>query len=73
MRARLMFDVFKKLAQSFMTLTQEIDAFDDENVITAEKYNMLLLKYGPIILEEMLKQLITNFNYSYKIIMITPI
>jgi len=40
---------FKKLGQSFMMLTQEIDAFDDENVITAEKYNMLLLKYDNLI------------------------
>ena len=40
---------FKKLGQAFMMLTQEIDAFDDENVITAEKYNMLLLKYDNLI------------------------
>jgi hypothetical protein len=40
---------FKKLSQSFMTLTQEIDAFDDENVITADKYNMLILKYDNLI------------------------
>ena len=40
---------FKKLGQSFMMLTQEIDAFDDENVITADKYNMLVLKYDNLI------------------------
>jgi len=40
---------FKKLSQQFMMLTQEIDAFDDENVITAEKYNMLVLKYDNLI------------------------
>jgi hypothetical protein len=40
---------FKKLSQQFMSLTQEIDAFDDENVITAEKYNMLVLKYDNLI------------------------
>jgi hypothetical protein len=42
-------DQFKKLGQQFMMLTQEIDAFDDENVITADKYNMLLLKYDNLI------------------------
>ncbi len=40
---------FKKLGQAFMMLTQEIDVFDDENVITAEKYNMLVLKYDNLI------------------------
>jgi len=42
-------DQFKKLGQAFMMLTQEIDAYDDENVITAEKYNMLVLKYDNLI------------------------
>ena len=42
-------DQFKKLGQAFMMLTQEIDVFDDENVITAEKYNMLVLKYDNLI------------------------
>ena len=40
---------FKKLSQQFMTLTQEIDAFDEENDITSDKYNMLLLKYDNLI------------------------
>jgi len=40
---------FKKLSQQFMSLSQEIDAFDDENVITTDKYNMLVLKYDNLI------------------------
>ena len=40
---------FKKLSQQFLSLTQEIDAFDDENIITTDKYNMLVLKYDNLI------------------------
>ena len=55
---------FKKLAQSFMTLTQEIDAFDDENVITAEKYNMLLLKYDNLIQDTDFEDIPTRYKLS---------
>jgi len=55
---------FKKLGQSFMTLTQEIDAFDDENVITAEKYNMLLLKYDNLINDCDFEDIPTRYKLS---------
>ena len=42
-------DSYRKLSQQFMTLTQEIDSFDDENVITKDKYDMLVLKYDNLI------------------------
>jgi hypothetical protein len=40
---------YKRLSQQFMTLSQEIDAFDDENIITKEKYDMLVLKYDNLV------------------------
>jgi hypothetical protein len=42
-------DNYKRLSQQFMTLTQECDSFDDENTITKEKYDMLVLKYDNLI------------------------
>lgn len=42
-------DSYRKLSQQFLSLTQEIDAFDDENVITKEKYEMLIIKYDNLI------------------------
>jgi hypothetical protein len=32
-----------------MTLTQEIDSFDDENLITKDKYEVLVIKYDNLI------------------------
>jgi hypothetical protein len=40
---------YKRLSQQFMTLSQEIDAFDDENIITKDKYDMLVLKYDNLV------------------------
>lgn len=42
-------DNFKKLSQQFLTLTQDIDAYDDENIITKDKYDMLVLKYDNLV------------------------
>lgn len=42
-------DNYKRLSQQFMTLTQECDTFDDENTITKEKYDILVLKYDNLI------------------------
>ena len=42
-------DNFRKLSQQFMTLTQEIDSFDDENIITKERYEMLIIKYDNLV------------------------
>jgi uncharacterized protein YutD len=42
-------DNYKRLSQQFMSLTQECDGFDDENIITKEKYDILLLKYDNLI------------------------
>lgn len=38
------FDVFKRLSQQFMELSQEIDAVEEDN-ITKEQYDMFVLKY----------------------------
>jgi hypothetical protein len=42
-------DNYKRLSQQFMSLTQECDGFDDENAISKEKYDMLLLKYDNLV------------------------
>lgn len=42
------FDIFKKLSQAFMELSQEIDAIEG-NDITVEQYNLLILKYDNLI------------------------
>lgn len=55
---------FKKLSQQFMTLTQEIDAFDDENIITADKYNMLVLKYDNLINDCSFEEIPTRYKIS---------
>lgn len=38
------FDVFKRLSQQFMELSQEIDSIEEDN-ITKEQYDMFVLKY----------------------------
>lgn len=40
---------FKKLSNQFMTLTQEIDSFDQENLITKERYEMIMIKYDNLV------------------------
>ena len=57
-------DQFKKLGQAFMMLTQEIDVFDDENVITAEKYNMLVLKYDNLINDCSFEEIPTRYKLA---------
>jgi len=42
------FEIFKKLSQQFMILSQEIEAVEDDE-ICAEKYNIILLKYDNLI------------------------
>jgi len=41
------FELFKKLSQQFMILSQDIECIDDE--ITKEKYDILILKYDNLI------------------------
>lgn len=55
---------FKKLSQQFMSLTQEIDAFDDENIITTDKYNMLVLKYDNLINDCSFEEIPTRYKMS---------
>jgi hypothetical protein len=55
---------FKKLSQQFMSLTQEIDAFDDENIITTDKYNMLVLKYDNLINDCAFEEIPTRYKLS---------
>ena len=55
---------FKKLSQQFMSLTQEIDAFDDENIITTDKYNMLVLKYDNLINDCSFEEIPTRYKLS---------
>jgi len=55
---------FKKLSQQFMSLTQEIDAFDDENVITTDKYSMLILKYDNLLNDVAFEEIPTRYKIS---------
>ena len=55
---------FKKLSQQFMSLTQEIDAFDDENVITTDKYSMLILKYDNLLNDVAFEEIPTRYKLS---------
>jgi len=55
---------FKKLSQQFLSLTQEIDAFDDENIITTDKYNMLVLKYDNLINDCSFEEIPTRYKLS---------
>lgn len=57
-------DNYKRLSQQFMSLTQECDAFDDENIITKEKYDMLLLKYDNLINDCNFEDIPTRFKLS---------
>lgn len=43
------FELFKKLSNQFMMLSQEIESYDCE--VTIEKYNLMLLKYDNLIQE----------------------
>lgn len=42
------FDIFKRLSQQFMELSQEIDSIED-NEITKEQYDIFILKYDNLI------------------------
>ncbi len=42
-------DTYRKLSQQFMNLSQEIEQYDDENVITKEKFEVLMIKYDNLI------------------------
>jgi hypothetical protein len=57
-------DGFKKLSQQFMSLTQEIDAFDDENIITTDKYNMMVLKYDNLVNDCSFEEIPTRYKIS---------
>lgn len=57
-------DNFKKLSQQFMTLTQEIDSFDDENIITKDKYEMLMIKYDNLVQDCSFEEIPTRYKLS---------
>jgi hypothetical protein len=42
-------DAYRKLSQQFMNLSQEIEAYDEENEITKDKYEVLMIKYDNLI------------------------
>lgn len=42
-------DAYRKLSQQFMNLSQEIEQYDDENFITKEKFEVLMIKYDNLI------------------------
>jgi hypothetical protein len=42
-------DAYRKLSQQFMNLSQEIEQYDDENLITKEKFEVLMIKYDNLI------------------------
>lgn len=47
-RASEKFEIFKKLSQQFMLLSQEIDAIEDDD-IPLDEYKLLLLKYENLV------------------------
>jgi hypothetical protein len=42
-------DAYRKLSQQFMNLSQDIEQYDDENAITKEKFEVLMIKYDNLI------------------------
>ncbi len=42
-------DAYRKLSQQFMNLSQEIEQYDDENLITKEKFEILSIKYDNLV------------------------
>ncbi len=42
-------DAYRKLSQQFMNLSQEIEQYDDENFITKENFEVLMIKYDNLI------------------------
>jgi hypothetical protein len=42
-------DSYIKISQQFMNLSQEIENYDEENMITKEKYEILMIKYDNLI------------------------
>jgi hypothetical protein len=42
-------DAYRKLSQQFMNLSQDIEQYDDENLITKEKFEVLMIKYDNLI------------------------
>ena len=57
-------DNYKRLSQQFMSLTQECDSFDDENAISKEKYDMLLLKYDNLVNDMDFEEIPTRYKLS---------
>jgi len=49
------FEIFKKLSQQFMILSQEIEALESD--ITKEQYNILILKYDNLITDCMFEEI----------------
>ena len=42
-------DAYRKLSQQFMNLSQDIEQYDNENAITKEKFEVLMIKYDNLI------------------------
>ena len=42
-------DAYRKLSQQFMNLSQEIEQYDDENLITKQMFEVLMIKYDNLI------------------------
>ena len=66
-RASEKFEVFKKLSQQFMILSQEVEAIEGE--ITPEQYSIIILKYDNLIagcmFEEIPQRMKTLVNKLY--------
>jgi hypothetical protein len=57
-------DNYKRLSQQFMSLTQECDSFDDENIVTKEKYEVLIIKYDNLINDCNFEDIPTRYKLS---------
>jgi hypothetical protein len=59
-RASEKFEVFKKLSQQFMVLSQEVEAIEGE--ITPEQYSIIILKYDNLIAGCMFEEIPQRFK-----------
>lgn len=55
-------DMYRKLSQSFMNLSQEVETYDAENVITKEKYEILTIKYDNLIADCAFEDIPTRYK-----------
>ncbi len=57
------FDIFKRLSQQFMELSQEIDSIEGDE-ISKEQYDMIILKYDNLIKDCMFEEIPQSYKSS---------